>query len=323
MTPLSYKRRLFSLIGLGLVFIIGVPLLWAYSTGYRFDAEQFRFVETGGVFIHSNLSGSRIFIDEEYVESNGFILRNFFIQKLKSERVYSIRVEKDNYLPWYKDLYVYPNLVTEGRIMMLPIEIPFELIEQVIEVAATATRTGTSTVLVDNPEYVAAAELFATTTVATEPVRQSGQTLIETVRPTSTKPVVLLPDYITALGVEGIAEKEQLQEDGRMVAWLESGNVHVMWAGTRDSTPFFFCDIRGCRDKILVSLDTDINEFTFFPGRSDVLVVQTGSHIFAVEIDDRSRQNLQIIYEGGDPSFVLIGNTIYVKDGEAISHANL
>jgi hypothetical protein len=46
-------------------------------------------------------------------------------------------------------------------------------------------------------------------------------------------------------------------------------------------------------------------------------------HIFAVEADDRSKPNVQTIYEGEQPTFRLSGNTIYVVDGEALYTAEI
>ncbi len=83
------------------------------------------------------------------------------------------------------------------------------------------------------------------------------------------------------------------------------------------------CDTRGCRDEIIVSLDTDIRDFDFFPNRNDAFVVATQNHIFAVEADDRSRQNVQTIFKGKKPEFKLDGSTIFVKDGQDIFSAEI
>lgn len=323
MKPLSARRRNLSMLGLLIVFILGAPFLIAYSTGYRFSLEKFSFVETGGIFIHADLPTTRVFVDGEFFETNGTILRNTLIQNLESEQVYSIRVEKDGYLPWYKDLYVFPNLVTESRILMLPIELPFEEIEATLPLPDLATTTRRNASPLPNPAYVAALELFTATSTIAAPLLPVDIPFTDALETATTSPVFTVPDYIAALGIADIATKEQLQEQWRMVAWLEGGNIQAAWAGTPGSAPFFLCDVRGCRDRAFVSLDTEIERFSFFPGRNDAFIVETQNHIFAVEADDRSRQNLQTIYEGADPTFRLVGNTIYVLDGEALFRAEL
>ena len=331
MKPLSSKRRKISLITLLILFIIIVPILVSYASGYRFSFDDLGFSKTGGVFIHSDLSGTKVFVNEEFVEQNGLVFRNTLIQNLKSETVYSIRVEKDDYLPWYKDLVVYPSLVTEGQVLMIPIEIPFEEIEKSLipkSDSASTTIATSSIKQLPNPEYVSASKLFIEATSTTD---LSGEFEIETpfnsLVPTTTITIggqtILLPDYILKLGIEDIEKKEMLRDFGRMVTWLDNGDVNAVWAGNEQSTPFFFCDVRGCRDKIFVSLDTNIEYYDFFPERNDVLVVKTKDHIFAVEIDDRSKQNLQTIYKGENPEFRLVGNTIFIKEGEELYKAEI
>lgn len=326
MKPLSAKRRSLSMVFLFFIFLAAVPFLLSYSAGYRFDLDDLAFVKTGGVFIHSDISETKIFLNGEFTESNGVILRNTLIKNLKSNEVYSIRVEKDGYLPWYKDLIVYPNLVTEAKILMIPTEIPFEAVNKFVVVQSTSTKATSTKVL--NPEFKDIEELFnpATSTVATTSVASKIlNNTTQNILPASTTKFIqsFVPDYLKKIGINNIEDKEQFKESNKIVSWLEQGNIHVMWAGDRQSSPFYFCDIRGCRDKILISLDTEIKYFDFFPGRNDAFVVMTENHIFAVETDDRSRQNLQTIYEGKNPQFRLVGNTIFIKDGQELYKAEI
>lgn len=302
------------------IFIAVVPFLLLYSAGYRIDWENLTFEKTGGIFIHSDLSETRVFVNEEFVESGGVILRNTLVQDLNSNEVYKIRVEKDGYLPWYKDLIVYPNLVTEARIMMIPEKINFETIEQFSYVPATTTLSKATSTKITNKEYKEVLDLFsASSTTATTTLAAKFNTKVQDISSTTVKIVEnIVPEYLKKIGIENPDEKEQFKENSKMVAWLESGNIHVVWAGDKQSTPFFFCDIRGCRDKVLISLDTEIEKFDFFPGRNDAFIVSTKNHIFAVEADDRSKQNLQTIFEGKKPEFKLVGNTIFIKDGQAL-----
>lgn len=326
MKPLSKKSRSTSLIVLLIIFIVAVPFLLAYSSGYRLDFEDFTFEKTGGVFIHSNLSETKVFINGEFVEAGGLFLKNVLVQNLKSNEAYTIRVEKEGYLPWYKDLLVSPNLVTEARILMLPIEIPFEKIEQFTwvpnkdpNVKATSTKTTTS-------DYKETLEIFtSTSTVSTNALVFEK----EIIKATSTKAKATstiefkIPDYIKDLKIVGIENKKQLKEYNKMIAWLEGGNVHVVWSGDYESTPFFMCDTESCKEKIVISLDTDIRDFDFYPSRNDAFVVATQNHIFAVEADDRSEQNLQTIFKGQKPEFKLDGSTIFVKDGQDLYFAEI
>ncbi len=324
MKPLSKKERSFSLMSLLTIFIIGVPFLLAYSSGYRLDFEDFSFVKTGGVFIHSNLSDANVFLNDEFSESGGTFLKNILVQNLKSNEIYSIRVEKDGYYPWYKDLLVSPNLVTEARVLMIPVKIPFEKIEQFVFVVNKDPKIKASTTKELTSDYEESLDMFTSTTTIPannvvfkeqEIVIISTSTKTTSVKATTTKKIII-PDYLEKLKIENVETKKDLKEFNKMVSWLEDGNIHAVWSGDYESTPFFMCDTRGCRDKVIISLDTDIESYDFYPGRNDVFLVSSKNHIFAVEADDRSKQNMQVIYEGKNPEFLLKSSTIYVKDGQ-------
>ncbi len=324
MKPLSKKQRSFSLRVSIAVFFLAIPFLLAYSSGYRIDFEKFNFVKTGGIFIHSDLAGANVFLDDKFSESGGVFLKNVLVQNLKSNEVYFVRVEKEGYLPWYKELFVHPNLVTEARILMLPIEIPFEKIEKFVFVENKDPKIKATSTKVVSDEYKDTLDLFVSTTTLDKSLVIFEKEIIKatTTKATSTTKI-LIPAYLEGLKVEGIEKKEELRISNKMVAWLESGDIHVMWSGDYESTPFFFCDIRGCRDQIIISLESDIREFDFFPNRNDAFVVATENHIFAVEADDRSKPNLQTIFKGKKPEFKLNGNTIFVKDGQDIFSAEI
>lgn len=326
MKPLSKKSRSTSLIVLLIIFIVAVPFLLAYSSGYRVDFSDFTFEKTGGVFIHSDLSETKVFINDEYVEAGGLFLKNVLVQNLKSNEIYSIRVEKEGYLPWYKKLIVSPNLVTEARILMMPIEIPFEKVEQFEwvpnknpNVKATSTKTVTS-------DYEESLEIFTSTSTVSSNTIVFEKELIKATT-TNTKATstlqTIIPEYLEKLSVKDIENKKQLKEQNKMISWLEGGNIHTMWSGDKESTPFFMCDTESCKEKIIVSLDTDISYFDFYPNRNDAFIVATQNHIFAVEADDRSKQNIQTIFKGKKPEFRLQGNTILVKDGQDIYKAEI
>lgn len=326
MKPLSKQKRSISLIGLLIIFIVAVPFLLAYSSGYRLDFQDLTFEKTGGVFIHSDLSETKVFINEEYVEGGGRFLKNVLVQNLKSNETYSIRVEKDGYLPWYKKLVVSPNLVTEARILMMPIEIPFEKVEQFEwvpnknpSVKATSTKKTTA-------EYEDDLEIFTSTSTVSANAIVFEKELVKATT-TNTKATstlqTIVPEYLKKLSVKDIENKKQIKEHNKMIAWLEAGNINIMWSGDKESTPFFMCDTENCKEKIVVSLDTDISYFDFYPNRNDAFIVATQNHIFAVEADDRSKQNIQTIFKGKKPEFRLQGNTILVKDGQDIYKAEI
>jgi len=338
MQPLSRTKRISMLVVLVTLFLIGAPGLVLYSTGYRFG-DAFSLVKTGGIFIHSSLSGTEVFIDDEFIENNGVILRNTLIQDLKPNIVHKVFVAKKGYHTWVKELFVFPNLVTEASILMLPTEIETRKINPSLGTIASSISTTTANAsILENPEYKIVEEEFASTVQQFEielstttlnakydvddlPGRFISATTSSLVRPkeiTIKYATTTFPEFILDLETEvgDITEKIELKEKQKMLTWLEGGDVHVRWAGEEETIPFIFC-VDECVSEIVVSLDTNIEKYDFLPGRNDVLIVQTLNDIFAIEIDNRSEPNIQPIFQGNDLDFkVLNNNDIFVKEGD-------
>lgn len=329
MKPLSHKARFSSFIILIIIFIIMVPLLLAYSAGYRLG-DALTIVKTGGVYVHSDLANAKVFINDEFIEDNGVFLKNTLIQNLRPNKKYTIRVEKEGYRTWTKELFVQPNLVSEARILMLKNEIDFRkiLMELVPETSTSTIKetVGKEAKSVLNPEYEYLAELFledreqfavdvATTTLITVKGKKVATTTVIT--------EIQLPDSFKDIEIENIEEKKMLRERQKMVSWLENGDVMTVWSGNVDSVPYFFCTDK-CVDLITLNLGDSIKRYDYLPGRDDVLVVLTNQGVFAVEIDSRSAQNIQPILEKRDLDFrIENGNTIIIKDVDVFLEVSL
>lgn len=109
-----------------LVFIILVPMVTLYTSGYRID-RNLHFRKTGGLYISSPLSGTKIFIDEKERGETSRLQGGVFLQNL-IPGTYSVLVAKDNFWPWAKKLEVKEGLVTEARALLIPIEPKGEII---------------------------------------------------------------------------------------------------------------------------------------------------------------------------------------------------
>lgn len=300
-----------------MVFIFGAPFIIFYSTGYRLG-DALSIIKTGGIFIHSNLSGTQVYIDGEFVEDNGLILRNTLIQDLRPNRSYQIRVEKEGHHTWIKELFVFPNLVTEGQVLMLPTDIEFRDIEKTNPVNSTTSSAIEKPV--ENPEYSIIESLFDKDNLdqfeavvsTTTPKVVRGQTQLVV----STTTVLVLPDFVEELEITDIQSKELIREKQRILTWLERGNVRVMWSGETEATPYFFC-LEKCNEYIDISFGREIVYYDFLPGRNDVLLILNENGVYVIEIDNRSTPNIQPILEGRNLDFrVRDNNTIFIRQGD-------
>lgn len=285
MKPLSIKKRRFYLIAFALLFLIVIPLLILYATGYRFT-DTLNLIRTGGIFVSVPESGSEAYIDNFLVKQSGIFQRNIFIQNLKPG-LHDVKVVKNGFQSWSKQLQVFPQTVTEAHSFLLPeeltlVEIPVFMVERASIPGATSTAATSSAKLasnIQNPEYKKILTLFATTTS---------------------------PNTKRKLLVKNI-----------------EGTLHISWTGSAANAPYYMCAGEICQKEILIKPGLKLISFDFFPGRDDLLIINLADGIYLTEIDNRSPQNIQNIFKGKNLDFRVDGGVIYVKKDKNLYYASL
>lgn len=317
MKPLSKKIRATSLVLMFLIFLVVGPILLIGALGYKLDQleDVFTIVKTGGIYLQSDISGIKVYVDGNFVKKNGLFLRNTLVEELKPNETHELVVRKEGFYSWTKKLTVHESLVTEVRLMMLPENIDDREIYPYLDLEGNGlTEEPLEGEFLINKEHVELLKLF-TPEEEVEEVKDIFDTKsLEDVVITSAKNI---PEYFINLGVDDPDKLENLITMGGEVSWLDNGNVLIHWIGRETAAPCYYClSPEECRTKITLDWEDDINSFDFFPGRSDVLIVSVDSGIYAVEIDDRSERNIQPIYFGDDLEWIKTENDrIVVKDG--------
>ena len=83
------------------------------------------------------------------------------------------------------------------------------------------------------------------------------------------------------------------------------------------TTPLVIDGNRLCRPEIKLDRQRmDVYFYDFFPGSSDLVLVQLEDGLYVTEIDDRSWQNSQLIYPGSDFRVVVDNGAIFIHDQE-------
>ena len=324
MKPLSKKHRYISISLLFLAFIIFAPIIVLYSFGYRLDSG-FTLQKTGGVFIHANIPNAAVFIEDEYYKNNGLFLRNILIQDLVPNRSYAIRMQKEGYQSWVKDIFVYPSIVSEGRVLMLPEQYEVREILPYIDIDGNATSTPPRVdAKPNNSEYNLIFELFEPPLIATTTKQIVEEEILMTATSPKSKSKIEL--FFEGLEIEDYQDLENLIVEGKEVSWLDRGNILLHWIDENSTTPFYYCGgpDRECKTNMILDWVQPILRFDYFPGRFDVWVVLVKDGIFAVEIDDRSERNIQTIYLGYDLDYRLSsGGRLLIRDDSSFLEINL
>jgi len=95
------------------------------AQGYNLDLGKRKFVETGGVYIKTLQTEASVFIDDKYVDITSPFSRDLLIQRLHPD-IHNIKIKKDGYFSWEKDLEVEEQLVTKAQnVILFPENISF------------------------------------------------------------------------------------------------------------------------------------------------------------------------------------------------------
>ena len=105
-------RRIIYLVFIA-VFLIIAPIITLYSTGYRYNFKKNKIEKTGILNIDSQPRGALIYLNGQYQNKTPARFTNLLPDR------YQVKVEKDGYYPWQKDLEVKSNLTTFAKDIVL------------------------------------------------------------------------------------------------------------------------------------------------------------------------------------------------------------
>lgn len=275
-----------------LVFFVITPMVILYTVGYRWDIKL-GFYKTGGFYISSPVSGSKIFINNIEEKETNILQDGFFIKGFKPGK-YLILVMKDGYWPWIKNLYINEEMVTEASALIIPKDPEGEIILRENHSPA---------------EESVYDEILSELKKISQPKKISSQETATTHEETESQYLKISSD-----------KKERLLWDPeKNKLWLE-------WLGNKESLPYFFCDGKICNEKILVySPEFPIKSVDFYPDTKSAGIVSVKNGVYAIEFDGRDIRNIQQIYKGKDPISLVYKKekAVYILDDKNLIKINL
>jgi hypothetical protein len=237
------------------LFIVLVPVLVLYATGYRFNIldvrETFRVV--GGLYISTDIPDANIVLNNEPVEDIRIFQSAAYIQNVP-EGVHEIYVDAPGVVTWVKELPVFAHLVTEARSFNVPTVPQVRVITPWIHATSGATvlfeplsdtpfaeasttasffvATSTATTsFVANTEYTYITTLFGTSTIENDRGIRDQLPRLSLDRGATTTDTVVL--------TEEIATTTKIYNNAKL--FESDGEVYVSWLGEQRSTPFYYC----------------------------------------------------------------------------------
>ena len=287
--PLSRTKRFIYLGIFIILFLILIPVVVLYSTGYTISSN-FTLEKTGGIYVYSTEPNVSIYINDKLERQTNSFQKGFFASDLTPKQ-YSIRVQKDKFSQWNKTVVVSPQQVAEAY--------PFLIPNQMDMATITPKIIDSNGVSITNPVYVAIANLFNPNKITTH---------ISTSTPATTSP-------------EALAVPHQ-----KVKVWKVKDSIYAEWTGDSSDTPFYFCSQKPstCSTKILVYKVAGLGSVDFYPGRNDVILFGTKDGIFVTELDMRPQQNIVTLLSGQGYDFrISDGEQVFIKTNRGYFQANI
>jgi len=250
---LSYKRRQRLFQFLVLVFLIALPAMIFYTTGYRlnFENSDSTFITTGGMYVTTDTLEVDVYVDEKQVEKPRLFRSAYYIQNIEAG-MHRIVVQKSDLHTWVKELPVDPRIVIEASAFNMPVkpnirpitefttadnQPVFMMASSAVNVFAKATSTVTfiatttvaSSSLKTNEEYIFVDSLFGTSSLSR---RSAISRLLDEVDRFR---------FATTTDTQSTTTKEVIVKKGDVRLVYKNNDVYAVWQNGLNNIPYYYC----------------------------------------------------------------------------------
>lgn len=256
---LSVKKRKAFFVLLVVVFVLLLPAMIFYTTGYRLDFtnDEQTVVTTGGMYVTAEADEVDVYLDTTLVNNRLRIFRSaYYIQDISAGQ-HRVVVQRPDLVTWVKELPIDPHIVIEASAFNMPVVPHVRPITEYVTTTGEAIYLGvastsemfvkaTSTTpvifserlspatLTINQEYDYVVSLFATTSSSTRSVFESFLDEVDRFRFATTTSLVPVASNTVSYVERGdmrIAERET--------------DLYAVWLGSVDRIPYYFCVTEG------------------------------------------------------------------------------
>ena len=127
----KYRKALF--ISFLLIFCALAPVLIFRSQGYRFDFQNRKIIQTGGFYFEILPKQASIYLDDKFSRKTDFFFNSTLIENLLPKK-YNVKITKDNYITWEKNLEIREKEVAEAKnITLFPQDSAFTIISEEVK----------------------------------------------------------------------------------------------------------------------------------------------------------------------------------------------
>lgn len=251
---LSKSRRNILFFLLVIVFLITLPAMIFYTTGYRlsFDNEETSIVTTGGVYVTTDNLEVSVYLDDEKVESPRLFRSAYYIQNIEAGQ-HRIVVQRPDLQTWVKELPVDSHIVIEAAAFNMPLVPNVRPITRYIVNDNLPVFTGVASGTDLFAKSTTTTFVYATSSTATTSYQVNEEfdfvkSLFSTTSTSSLSVFERVLDGVerfrfatTTRTTSTTIEVEELVERGNMSLVERDEEIFAKWNGDAGSIPYYFC----------------------------------------------------------------------------------
>ena len=274
-----------------IVFFVLSYLIVLYAYGYQFNFKNLGWIKTGSLFIKTNFSDAKIYIDGQLNGQTSFLSATF-IEKYLLPRSYSIEIKKDGFLPLSKNIEIKSGEVGQlAHIYLINAEEITDFIENSEEEK-------------ENPDYFInktdgllyhSFENGETEKISSEPV------YIKNYKLKILRENIYLASYdLKAPGVflldsEGKWERLHLSPtnnlilspDNKKMAIVGQNEINILWLKDENESPYF----REGQKELILGIGDKIEQVFWFKTGWHLIYLTENGQTYFVEVDDTGGRN--------------------------------
>jgi len=284
---MTRKTRRFIFYAFLFVFLIIVPMIVFYASGYSFDWEKKTLVATGGIYLKSLPSRAEIYIDNKPKGSTAKLIKHLL------PKIYEISVIKDGYYPWKKNLTAEPQLVTKAKNILL---VPFNP-----KISLVATGSEVYDQFADreenNPYFIYGSNLYRTRdlkllvkSIANYVIYKDGIIYLDNATGkifeldlTTLKSAQMFDQVFPSLN----KGKWIMSNDNKKLLCQKDKSVEILWLDEFTANSV----LRRKGDIEKIDFGEKINQVIWYPRTDEHLIVAGENSIIITELDSRPPRN--------------------------------
>jgi len=237
------------------IFLITLPSLIFYTTGYRlsFENEVTSIVTTGGMYVTTDNLEVDVYLNNEQVERPRLFRSAYYIQNITADQ-HRIVVQSPGYQTWVKVLPVESRVVTEVSAFNLPEQAQLRPITQYETATGTAVYFSTTIAEKVFAQATSTEPFYHSTTTATTSLRINSEFLfVESLfGTTSTSTQSVFSKLLEEVGKFGFATTTPVIASsstttiertlrGDMELFDDEGELYAKWLGSSAAIPYYLC----------------------------------------------------------------------------------